>query len=112
MNKVNSIGNKIREVRKSIGLTQEQLAEKAGIDNKHLSKIENGLHLPTYKTLEKIYEAFEININDIKIPNKIIENKNSIFLKSIEILNSAKNEKERKYYLEVLLLAQKGLRLK
>lgn len=52
MNRENILGQKIKELRKSKGLTQEQLAEYAHIDNKHLSKIENGLHLPTYKTLK------------------------------------------------------------
>ena len=32
-------------------------------------------------------------------------------MKSLQILNSAKNEKEKKYYLEALTHAQKGLKL-
>lgn len=112
MNNTNILGNKIRQIRKSNGLTQEQLAEKAGIDDKHLSKIENGLHLPTYKTLQKLFEALHINNNDIELYSEVMKNTNSAFLKSLEILNSAKNDKEKKYYFEVLRLAQKGLRLK
>lgn len=112
MKKTNLFGNKIREIRKSNGLTQEQLAEKAGIDNKHLSKIENGLHLPTYKTLQKLFEALNINNDDMEYYGEIIKNNDSAFLKSLEILNSAKNDKEKNYYYEVLSLAQKGLKLK
>ena len=34
-----------------------------------------------------------------------------MYMKSLQILNSAKNEKEKKYYLEALTHAQKGLKL-
>ena len=34
-----------------------------------------------------------------------------IYLKALNILNSAKTEEEKKYYLEALQHAQKGLRL-
>lgn len=37
----NDLGDKIRQIRKSKGLTQEKLAELIDIDNKHLSRIEN-----------------------------------------------------------------------
>ena len=39
------LGLNVKKYRRLNNLTQEQLAEKGGIDNKHLSKIENGLHL-------------------------------------------------------------------
>lgn len=107
------IGEKIRLMRKAKGLTQEQLAEKIGIDNKHLSRIEKGKHLPTYKVLKNlaqfldfdIYNLEETSISEIIIPDKF-------HLKSLKILNSAKNDTEKQYYLEVLQLAQKGLTLK
>lgn len=108
----NKLGEKIRQLRKSRGLTQEQLAEKLCIDNKHLSRIEKGKHMPTYKILKSlaetldfdIYSIEELSVTDIKMPDKI-------YLKSLNILNSAKNEEEKKYYLEALQLAQKGLKL-
>ena len=108
----NKMGEKIRQIRKSKGLTQEQLAERIGIDNKHLSRIENGKHMPTYKILKNLAEVLEFDIyalddtqiDEIKQPDKV-------YLKSLSILNSAKTEDEKKYYLEVLQLAQKGLKL-
>ena len=47
------LGAKIKKLRKSMGWTQEQLAEITGIDNKHLSRIENGYHLPNYNIIKK-----------------------------------------------------------
>ena len=108
----NTLGEKIRKIGKSKGLTQEQLAEKIGIDNKHLSRIEKGKHMPTYNIIKKlarvldfdIYEIDEKPLNDINLPDKF-------FLKSLNILNSAKSDIEKKYYLEALQHAQKGLKI-
>ena len=107
------LGDKIRKIRKSKGLTQKQLADKIGIDNKHLSRIEKGLHMPTYKILKNIAAALEFDIYEIE--NKAItdiKQPDQIYLKSLSILNSAKTEKEKKYYLEILRLAQKGLKIR
>jgi len=112
MNNKNSLGNKIRKLRKTLGLTQEQLAEKVGIDDKHLSKIENGLHLPTYKTIEKLSLALKTDLINFDIQPCKAESPNPIYLKALKILKTAKNDKEQEYFLEVLKLAQKGLRLK
>ncbi len=108
----NELGEKIRQIRRSKGFTQEQLAELIGIDNKHLSRIEKGRHMPTYNIIKKlakvldfdIYKIEDMSIAEIPQPDKI-------FLKSLNILHSAKSDDEKKYYLEALQHAQKGLRL-
>lgn len=111
MNKENIFGIKIRQRRKTLGLTQEQLAEKIGIDNKHLSKIENGIHLPTYKTIRKLANTLQIDFSDCNEELSLL-NSNPIYLKSLKILNSAKNDTERNYYFEILKIAQKGLNIR
>lgn len=52
----------IRELRISKKITQRQLAEKTGISQQHISKIENGEITPTYATLEKIAKALDCEI--------------------------------------------------
>ncbi len=42
INKNILLGKKIKEIKKKRGLTQDFLAEKVGIDAKHLSRIECG----------------------------------------------------------------------
>ncbi|MCM0648683.1 helix-turn-helix transcriptional regulator [Clostridium swellfunianum] len=42
------MGNKIREIRESIGLSQEQLASETHISRVYLSKIETGKSKPSY----------------------------------------------------------------
>ena len=44
------IGNKFKEYRKSKQLTQFELAEKVGLNEKQISRIEAGLNYPTYLT--------------------------------------------------------------
>jgi DNA-binding XRE family transcriptional regulator len=48
---------KLTHYRKSAGLTQQQLAKRAGIPQETLSRIESGKHSPTLKTLKKIDRA-------------------------------------------------------
>ena len=112
MKKENNIGEKIKEARLMAGLTQEELAEKIDMDSKHLSKIENGLHLPSYKTLNKLSSILNFNYENTETvyQNKKIDN--IIYQKSIKILNSAKNDEEMKFYYTLLKIAQKGLSLK
>ena len=55
------IGQKIKEIRKKRGYTQEQLAELADIDYKYLQKIE-GKSPPALKvdTIDKVAKALKI----------------------------------------------------
>jgi transcriptional regulator with XRE-family HTH domain len=107
-----NLGDKIRQLRKSKGLTQELLAEQIGIDNKHLSRIEKNKHMPTYHVLKKLAKVLDFdiyNIDDMKIEE--IAKPDKTFVKSLHILNSAKTDEEKKYFLEALQHAQKGLKI-
>lgn len=55
-----SITENIRRVREERGLTQEALAELAGISHSHLSKVESGSRTIGMKTYIKILEALEV----------------------------------------------------
>ena len=52
------IGQKIKNLRKVMKLTQEDLATKTGIHRTNIARIETGKHRPFLETLEKIAEAF------------------------------------------------------
>ncbi len=54
------LGARIREQRKKKRLTQEQLAEMLGIDQKHMSRIELGKSYPSLDRLTMIAEALEV----------------------------------------------------
>lgn len=51
---VELVGNKIRELRKTMGLTVEELADKAGISQSMISQVERGLAKPSIDTLWKL----------------------------------------------------------
>lgn len=59
------IGAKIKEVRKTKGLSQEELAESAKINLRTIQRIENNESEPRGKTLHLICDAVDINVEDI-----------------------------------------------
>lgn len=52
--------------RRAAGLTQEELAKHAGVRVETISRIENGRHLPSVRTLQKLQAALEGNITRSK----------------------------------------------
>ncbi len=58
------IGLRIKELRTSLGLSQEKLALKAEIDRTYLAGIEQGKRNPSIKSLEKIIDALEVNFSE------------------------------------------------
>lgn len=54
------LGARIKEIRKARGLTQEQLAEKIDVEQKHVSRIESGKNYPTIDRLEKMADALNV----------------------------------------------------
>lgn len=61
------IADKIREYRKIAGLTQIELAEKIGVGEKQICKIENYTNLPSLISFLKIIDALKIDIKEFGI---------------------------------------------
>lgn len=108
--KDNTFGKRLKELRKAKGYTQQALAEKAGIDEKHLSRVENGKYFPTHTTLNKLLNALDTSIDEAGLNLEEIKiNNNPIMAKALQILNSAKDDEELKCYLDSLKTTQKAL---
>ncbi len=58
-------GNKIRELRKAKGLSQEDFADLCGFDRTYVSGIERGTRNPTLKALEVLANALGVSIEDL-----------------------------------------------
>lgn len=58
------LGDRIKYLRKQIGLSQEKLALKAEIDRTYLAGIEAGKRNATIQSIEKIVNALEISMKD------------------------------------------------
>ena len=57
---------RVKEEREKKGMTQEELAKKAGVSRTIISGLESGtINVTTTKTLKKIAEALGKNVSDI-----------------------------------------------
>ena len=55
------MGDRIKEIRKKQGLTQEQLAEKVDITLEYISQIERGLKIPSMQVFIKLVEVLDVS---------------------------------------------------
>jgi transcriptional regulator with XRE-family HTH domain len=59
------LGNKVKQLRKKAGLSQEELAERAKIDLTTVNEIENGTRNPSLKTIHKISLGLKFFLKEI-----------------------------------------------
>lgn len=59
------LGRKIQHLRKSIGYSQEALAEKINISRTHMGHIEQGRKSPSLKVMEKLAKALKVKVSDL-----------------------------------------------
>ncbi len=55
-----NFGNKIREIRKEQGVSQEGLAALADLDRTYIGGIERGIRNPSLKNIRKIAKALKV----------------------------------------------------
>ena len=99
------IGKFIAESRKSVGLTQEELAEKLYITDRAVSKWERGLSLPDASKMLDLCEILNISVNELlngeKIDMKDYEKKTEELL--IEMAKQ-EEEKNKKLYMDMWVI--------
>jgi transcriptional regulator with XRE-family HTH domain len=54
--------SRLKQLRQQAGLTQEQLAYRAGVSGSTIRHFEQGLREPTYSTLRKLAEALGVSL--------------------------------------------------
>lgn len=54
-------GECIRARRVELGMSQDDLANLAGISQSHVCRLETGVHVPTHATIQKVAEALKIH---------------------------------------------------
>lgn len=95
------IGNFIRNLRKEIGLTQKELAEKIGVTDRAISKWERGLGCPDISLLEDVAKILNVSILEL-LKGEHIDNKDGLKDKDlIESMTLSKNmiiDKFKKYF--------------
>jgi transcriptional regulator with XRE-family HTH domain len=59
------VGDKVRDMRKGRGWSQQELADQAGISMQTVSNLETGRHVPGIATLSKIAGALGVPLPDL-----------------------------------------------
>jgi len=60
----------VKQLRKSKGLTQEQLSDETGINRQMIGRLENREYMPSIPQLEKLAEVLGFSIPDLYIENE------------------------------------------
>ena len=58
------VGNRIRELRKELKLSQEALALKAEVDRTYVTDVENGRRNVSLEILERLIKALSVSFTD------------------------------------------------
>lgn len=58
-------GERVRELRKTVGLSQEGLADKCGLDRTYMSGIERGKRNVALRNIHAIATALGVSISDL-----------------------------------------------
>ncbi len=59
------LGRRVQKLRKSMGLSQEELAEKIKISRTHMGHVEQGRKSPSLKVMTKLAKALKVKISDL-----------------------------------------------
>lgn len=62
---VKLVGDKVRLIRKTRGMTQEKLSELSGLSEKYLSDTERGIRNISLESLEKIMKALKVKPHEL-----------------------------------------------
>lgn len=65
---LNNLGQIIREKREALGLTQIEVAEKAGVDRNYIGMVERGERNPSYLSLIKIAKGLNLTVDQLIKP--------------------------------------------
>ncbi len=60
-----TLGQRIRTLRKDKGWTQRQLEEKAGIENRNLTRYESDKVRPRLSSLKMLAQALEVSVDEL-----------------------------------------------
>lgn len=66
--------NKLEEIRKQHGITQEELAEKLEVSRQTIGSLENGRYNPSILLAFKISKLFNLSIEEIFVYEESVEN--------------------------------------
>jgi transcriptional regulator with XRE-family HTH domain len=98
---VTSLGEYIRDQRKSAQYSLRQLADVAGVSNPYLSQIERGLKKPSAEILQQIAKALRISAETLYVRAGILEDRGPSDVVSAILADAAIDERHKRVLLDI-----------
>lgn len=83
-----TIGQKIREIRQSLGLTMEEVAKGAGLTRQRIYSIETDMYMPTIPTIQLVANGLHCSPMDILTEPLTGEHEKNLVPKAAPCANS------------------------
>lgn len=106
------LGKEIRKIRNALGMSQEELAFKAGISAAHLGQIERATKNPTVDTVSEIANALGISLSELfSFESETEKTENtSLLLNKITNYAATMNEENQKEILRIMRIFKRVTR--
>jgi transcriptional regulator with XRE-family HTH domain len=100
---VGSLGEYLREQRRSAQLSLRQLADAAGVSNPYLSQIERGLRKPSAEILQQLAKALRISAETLYVQAGILDerDRDGIEVRTAILTDASINEKQKQVLLQI-----------
>lgn len=100
---VGSLGEYIREQRRSAQYSLRQLADAAGVSNPYLSQIERGLRKPSAEILQQIAKALRISAESLYVQAGILDerDRDAVEVHSAILTDPTINERQKQVLLQI-----------
>ncbi len=103
-------GKRLQELRKERGLTQEKFSEMVNYEPNTVGQIECGLRSPSFKALERIAKALDVNYYEL-FDFEELQTENSLIKAIVKELEGT-NKKFLQHILNTIIELKKFLRIK
>ena len=103
-----AIGKRVKLARKRMGMTQEALAESAGISTTHMSNIETGYTKVSLQTTVSLANALGVTVDSLLCDN--VRSAKEIFSQEIQTLVSDCNDYEIRMIADFVKAAKETIR--
>lgn len=101
------LGARIRAYRTAAGISQEELAFKAGISPAHLGQIERGVKRPNVETVEKLARSLGVPMSVLFEAESAPEEESSVTLNKIMAQLSSMPESQQKDVLKMIRILRR-----
>ncbi|MEU5031207.1 helix-turn-helix domain-containing protein [Streptomyces milbemycinicus] len=100
---VGTLGEFLREQRRSAQLSLRQLADAAGVSNPYLSQIERGLRKPSAEILQQIAKALRISAETLYVQAGILDERerDETETRSVILADPLINERQKQVLLQI-----------